>query len=286
MFAPKFSHSETFVSARSDLVSLISIPSFFSQRSSCISPTTRQYGNHYSYLDCVLLCYFHPTWIRELKFSAEVSICLNTGLILTSVLALRQISNASLGIMGTDTIAIFVLFYTSHITCALCVEKYVLPKESQSFEWSLAYKMLFSVRFIGINREAPNVQKFAQAQNDIESLKESLAIYHAHTSTELKIFPRWPRFHFLRTRGLSLLTFYAIDQFYSYLYDSVLPNVLIQSTSTACFLPSRPTFAESLLLPFVKQSSASGWCFPGHGTPTNSTPHRPHPRPHIRSRWP
>jgi hypothetical protein len=53
---------------------------------------------------------------------------LTAGLILTSTLTYRNITDANLGFKGSDTMAMFVLFYISHMTCALCMEKYVFRR--------------------------------------------------------------------------------------------------------------------------------------------------------------
>ena len=98
-----------------------------------------------SYFAASMLC-----GIVGLNVQQKYRPALNAGLILTSVLSFRNISDANVGIKGTATIAMFVLFYVSHMTCALSIEKHVLPKKAGSpFQWRAAYKMLFNARFIG-----------------------------------------------------------------------------------------------------------------------------------------
>ncbi|KAG0645038.1 hypothetical protein D0Z07_9227 [Hyphodiscus hymeniophilus] len=151
---------------------------------------------------------------------------LNAGLILTSALAFRNISDANLGIHGTDTIAMFILFYISHMTCALCMENYVLPKGTGSFQWRTAYRMLFNARFIATYREVPDESS-------------------TYPSTDVRALLRSPRFLFLRKRALSLLAIYALDQCYSYLYDIVLPQY-IEPIDIYDMLPSRQTYFRRL----------------------------------------
>jgi hypothetical protein len=59
------------------------------------------------------------------------------GLIACAVLSFRQISDGSFGVWGCEIFAMFVIIYISHISCVLCVEKYVLPKKpGVTFDWA------------------------------------------------------------------------------------------------------------------------------------------------------
>jgi hypothetical protein len=184
---------------------------------------------------------------------------LNAGLILTSVLAFRNITDANLGLKGTDTIAMFVLFYISHMTCALCMEKYVLPnKYGASFEWWDAYKMLFNARFIGTYREAPDVQKSVRAEIDLESPREPNVFYPTYPTTDFKAFLRSPCYHFLRNRAVSLLVIYAIDQFYNYLYNTVLPQY-VEPIDIYDMLPSKQMYFRRLATVTMRETIIRLW---------------------------
>lgn len=184
---------------------------------------------------------------------------LNAGLILTSGLAFRNISDANLGFSGTDTIAMFVLFYISHMTCALSMEKYVLPKKShRSFQWREAYKMLFNARFIGTYREAPDVQKYTLAEKDSELPHELCEVSSAYPRTGFKAFLRSPRCRFLRSRLFLLLTIYAVDQFYNYLLETVLPQY-VDPIEAYDMLPSKQTYFRRLYTVTLRETIIRAW---------------------------
>jgi hypothetical protein len=183
---------------------------------------------------------------------------LNAGLILTSVLAFRNISDANLGIKGTDTIAMFVLFYVSHMTCVLCMEKYVLPKRAgTSFDWRGAYKMLFNARFVGTYRQAPDVQGPAKSEK-LESLRGPNEVYTNYPITDAKVFLRSPRCRFLRNRIILLITIYAIDQFYNYLYNTVLPQY-VDPIDVYDLLPSKQSYFRRLTTVTFRETIIRTW---------------------------
>lgn len=185
---------------------------------------------------------------------------LTAGLILTSTLAYRNITDANLGIKGTDTIAMFVLFYISHMTCALCMEKYLLPKPlGKAFDWRAAYKMLFNARWIGTYRQAPDIHSSAEAEKDLESpyLGPS-EVYTAYPMSDFKAFIRSPRFRFLRNRIISLATIYAIDQGYEYLFNIVLPQY-VNPINAYDMLPSKHSYFRRLTTVTLRESLIRVW---------------------------
>lgn len=77
------------------------------------------------------------------------------GLASFAILAFGQISSR---IWGAEVFAMFILIYVSHMSCVLCVDKYVLPrKPGVSFDWVGGYKMLFNARWIGTNRQISDI---------------------------------------------------------------------------------------------------------------------------------
>lgn len=184
---------------------------------------------------------------------------LTVGLILTSTLAFRNITDTNLGFKGTDTIAMFVLFYISHMTCALCVEKYVSPKQTgAAMDWRAAYKMLFNARFIGTCRQAPDVPGPAKAEEDLKSDDESSKVYPAYPTTDLKAFIRSPRFRFLRNCVISLTTIYTIDQFHDYLYNNVLPQYA-DPINAYDMLPSKQTYFRRFATVTLRETVIRTW---------------------------
>ena len=184
---------------------------------------------------------------------------LNVGLILTSVLAFRNISDANFGIKGTDTIAMFVLFYMSHMTCALCMEKYVLPKRNEaSLDWRAAYKMLFNARFVGTSRQVSNVQGSVNAEKDVESDDESNEGYTTYPTSPFRAFIRSPRLRFLRNRFIALVAIYTIDQTYEYLYNVVLPQY-VDPINVYDMLPSKQNYFRRLASVTLRETIIRIW---------------------------
>ena len=94
------------------------------------------------------------------------------GLISCAVLSFRRIriSDTPLVAFICHVFATFILFYISHISCVLCVEKYVLPKKpGVTFDWVGGYKMLFNARWLGTSRQAPDIKTSAKIASDTEN---------------------------------------------------------------------------------------------------------------------
>jgi hypothetical protein len=118
--------------------------------------------------------------------------------------------------------------------------------------------MLFNARFIGTYREAPDVQKSPRVEKDPESPHEPREISSAYPSTAIKAFLRSPRYRFFRRRVFLLLTLYAVDQFYNYLYETVVPTY-IDPIDVYDMLPSKQTYFRRLSTVTLRETVIRAW---------------------------
>lgn len=164
-----------------------------------------------------------------------------------AVLSFRQISDASYGVWGCEVFAMFILIYLSHISCVLCVEKYVLPKKpGVTFDWVGGYKMLFNARWLGTSRQAPGVQTTPKREiasdMDNEQRREE---YAADPSKKFRTMFRSPRAVFLRDRVISIVVTLIAEKAFSYSYLVLAPKHGLQMEMMD-FLPTKETYWRRL----------------------------------------
>jgi hypothetical protein len=156
------------------------------------------------------------------------------------ILAFSRISNS---IYGGEIFSLFIIIYLSHISCVLCVEKYVLPKKPGiGFDWIGGYKMLFNARWIGTNRQAPDIKVPPGRKFVCDIVSEQL---HKENSRDLsKTFRTTlclPRTIFVLNCVLSLACMLAAEQTYRYFYMDILPYY-IDALNMMDFLPIKETY--------------------------------------------
>jgi hypothetical protein len=168
-------------------------------------------------------------------------------LILFAVLSFRRVSDGSIGVWGCEIFVMFILIYISHISCVLCLEKYVLPKKpGVSFDWVGGYKMLFNARWLGTDRQAPDIKVPSKRETDSDSPSEQRQ--EEYVRDPLKKFRtmfRSPRAIFLRNRVISLVCTLAAEKVYSYLASESLPHYL-GPLDMMDFLPTKETYFRRL----------------------------------------
>jgi hypothetical protein len=179
-------------------------------------------------------------------------------LISSALLAFRNVSDRKLGFEGTETIVMFTLIYLSHMTCLLCVEKYVMPKKAASIEWKAGYKMLFNARWLGTHRQSPNIRAIAKTEIDCESNYSDREEYPMDPSKRFRTFLRSPRGIFLRNRLISWCTIMASLQIYNYILLQVLPQLGVQ-LEMMDFLPSKQTYFRRLTTVTLRETVIRSW---------------------------
>lgn len=157
-----------------------------------------------------------------------------------AILAFSRISNS---IYGGEIFSLFIIIYLSHISCVLCVEKYVLPKKPGiDFDWIGGYKMLFNARWIGTNRQAPDIKVPLGRKIVSDIVSEQL---HKENSRDLsKTFRttlRLPRTIFVLNCVISLACMLAAEQIYRYFYMDFIPHY-IDELNMMDFLPIKETY--------------------------------------------
>jgi hypothetical protein len=147
------------------------------------------------------------------------------------ILAFRGIRDVSSSLLVADTLGLFLLIWLSHMACALCAEKYVLPRDD-TMGWKAAYKMLFNARWINTNRQAPDILQHPQSEAEKEYHQESTGYFKKRKMSRGK---------FLRNRVLSVTTIYAINTMYHHVFLVPHPEYY-QELSMSDVLPSKQTY--------------------------------------------
>ena len=98
----------------------------------------------------------------------------------------------------------------------------------------------------------------AKAEKDLEPSDETHKVHSAHSTTDLKAFLRSPRYRFLRTRVVSLITIYAVNESINYLYDKVLPHYA-DPIDVNDVLPSKQTYFRRLSTVTPRETVIRAW---------------------------
>lgn len=180
------------------------------------------------------------------------------GLIGCAFLSFRQISDASFGVWGCEIFAMFVIIYISHISCVLCVEKYVLPKKpGVTFDWVGGYKMLFNARWLGTSRQAPDIKASAKIASDTEN-EQRREEYARDPSKKFRAMFRSPRAIFLRNRVISFVGTLIFEKIYSYSYLVLAPKYGMQMDMMD-FLPTKETYFRRLGEVTLRETVMRAW---------------------------
>jgi hypothetical protein len=180
-----------------------------------------------------------------------ILLCLLT---IFSALAFRGISVEALSIEGCHILAMFVLFYISHMTCALLLEKYRLPIE-EAWSWRAAYKMLFNARWIGTERQVPDIVMPSIPGSDIspqEMKPETRPLKRLQNALKL------PRVIFVRNRLASLFVIYVLSKAFA-----TLPEKMFSShfgpLGIEDFLPSQHSYFRRLSEVTFRETALRIW---------------------------
>ena len=171
------------------------------------------------------------------------------GIIFCAHRSFREISDAQLGFWCSDTLALFIIIYASHISCVLCYEKHVLPQRpGLAFDWVGGYKMLFNARWLGTNRQAPYI-KVAIKRKTEDDLKPQGVGFHS------------PRAVFLLNRILSLAGMLITETAYTYVFLEVAPQYGLQMNITD-FLPTKQSYFRRLGEVTLRETAIRAWLVP------------------------
>jgi hypothetical protein len=128
------------------------------------------------------------------------------------------------------------------------VEKYVLPSKGTdpySWDWKGAYKMLFNARWIGTERQAPDIRTRVRAPSlSVDGRKcRTLSILSASTSKPDGNLP-WRRHRrFLLEQLVTATALYLLNS----LYTTQLLPILTSSLSHADITPGKQTYLRRFL---------------------------------------
>ena len=181
-------------------------------------------------------------------------------LVTCAVLSFRQISDASFGVWGCEVFAMFIIIYISHISCVLCVEKYVLPeKPGVTFDWVGGYKMLFNARWLGTSRQAPDIKgsQTREIASDIES-EQRQEEYAMDPSKRFRTMFRSPRAVFIRDRVISLVLTLIAEKAFSYSYLELAPKYGLQM-DIMDFLPTKESYFRRITEVTLRETLVRSW---------------------------
>ncbi|KAH8590776.1 hypothetical protein B0O99DRAFT_300972 [Bisporella sp. PMI_857] len=182
-----------------------------------------------------------------------------------ALLAFRNISDRKWGFEGTESFAMFVVIYLSHMTCVLIVEQYQLPSKSTSadptstiltsIDWRGGYKMLFNARWLGTPREAPGIHRHYLKPPSSPADEESI---QTDQFKPLRSFLRKPRTIFLRDRLIALFTIFIMLQAYNYIFMTLGPRHGIALELTD-FLPTKFSYFRRLPSVTLRETLIRFW---------------------------
>lgn len=161
-----------------------------------------------------------------------------------ATLAYRGVTVEFASLEACHILCMFLLFYISHMTCALCMEEYVLPTTHQ-WDWMAAYKMLFNARWIGTKRQAPNVKESSSPPQGILSQELKPDIRPANRLKRLRIALASPRVIFIRNRLFSLFVIYVVSKLYDKLTTSLFSEYF-DNLGYEDFLPDKRVYLRRL----------------------------------------
>ena len=186
-------------------------------------------------------------------------------LLIFNLLTFYSLLHADLPIDVKDTLAKFLIIFSAHMGCVLLIEKHVLS--STTSNWKEAYGMLFNARWIGTERQIPDVgqidkRRVTKFDNGllylISLLPPSLHLpLHA-------IFKTRRRFHFVIKRIISLFSIIVVEQLHSYLIANYMPPFTISDVQSSKqvffrrFLPQELS-SSTLGLPSTRETFIRCW---------------------------
>ena len=158
-------------------------------------------------------------------------------LIAFGILSFRRITDLTTAPDQASVLGLFMLIWLSHMTCVLCVEKYVLPTTPNSFGWGTAWKMLFNARWLGTEKQAPKVRSRSEF---LTQQRDRSMVYDNSDQGKLLRAPKCRAF--LLNRLFSFLTIYGLYWLYNHLLASSQPPLF----NLVDFSPSKQTYFRRL----------------------------------------
>ena len=149
------------------------------------------------------------------------------------LLAFGGITDICPSLDQANVLGLFILIYLSHMACVLCVETHVRIRSSEtSGDWKDAYKMLFNGRWLGTNRQAPDIHVRSRAR------------MHRHI--------------FLLHRLSSVLGIYGLNWLHAQLL--LRPHLLyFQPLQASDFLPFKQTYFRRLPTVTTRETLVRLW---------------------------
>jgi len=182
------------------------------------------------------------------------------GIISFAILSFRTISDASFGLWGSEIFAMFLIIYISHMTCVLCVEKYVLPKKAgATVDWVAGFRMMFNARWLGTHRQAPDIKGASKSGVSSDAPNEQREEeYSRDPSKKYRTMLRSTRAIFVRDRLISLVLTLVIDKVYSHIIAEVFPQYF-NGLDALDFLPTKETYFRRLTSVTLRETLIRAW---------------------------
>ncbi|PSS28041.1 hypothetical protein M430DRAFT_15275 [Amorphotheca resinae ATCC 22711] len=182
------------------------------------------------------------------------------GIISFAILSFRTISDASFGLWGSEIFAMFLIIYISHMTCVLCVEKYVLPKKAgTTVDWVAGFRMMFNARWLGTHRQAPDIKGASKSGVTSDTPNEQREEeYSRDPSKKYRTMLRSTRAIFVRDRLISLVLTLVIDKVYSHIIAEVFPQYF-NGLDALDFLPTKETYFRRLTSVTLRETLIRVW---------------------------
>jgi hypothetical protein len=177
------------------------------------------------------------------------------GLASFAILALGQISSR---IWVADIFAMFILIYVSHMSCVLCVDKYVLPrKPGVGFDWVGGYKMLFNARWIGTNRQVSDIN-IRPRQGVVSPPQGTQREDSRHLPKNFGHICRSPRTLFVLNCVMSVAFTLAAEKIYGHFSTAFLQQYL-GGLEITDFLPTKETYFRRIGSVTIRETVIRVW---------------------------
>lgn len=177
------------------------------------------------------------------------------GLAFSAICAFFQISSR---IWGAEVFAMFILIYVSHMSCVLCIDKYVLPKKpGVSFDWAGGYKMLFNARWIGTNRPVSDIN-IRPRKGVISAPPGTQKGDSRHPLRHLGYIYRLPRTLFVLNCIISIAFTLVAEKIYGYLSASIIEQYL-EGFEVTDFLPTKEIYFRRIGSVTIRETVIRVW---------------------------
>lgn len=167
-------------------------------------------------------------------------------LVLFALLAFHGITDVAQSLEQADVLGLFILIYISHMGCVLLVERHELPGCAGGWKVKSSYKMMFNCRWIGTERQAPDICEHSpSAINGPSQNSERDAKLITCPQKLRKTLFQSRRAAFLRNRLLSALTIYGLNYLYWQLFLTPHP-LYYRPLEYSDLIPSKQTYIRRI----------------------------------------